>query len=94
MFVDHFQKRDEPARYAGRVWAADQPNHWGKRMDYRTRVLIAVAFIAGLSSLTRLLFVVTKLPVIFWPDLLGGIFAAVITAFLLILLRKRLRRAA
>lgn len=63
-------------------------------MDHKTRILIAGAFIAGLSALTQLLFVMTKLPVIFWSDLLGGVFAAVVTAFLLVLLRGRLRRSA
>lgn len=61
-------------------------------MDHRTRILISAAGIAGLSALTQLLFVVTKLPVIFWADLLGGIPATVITAFLMVLLRRRLRR--
>ena len=49
-------------------------------MDHKTRLLIAGAGIAGLSALTQLLFVITKLPVIFWSDLLGGIAAAIVTA--------------
>jgi hypothetical protein len=61
-------------------------------MDHRTRILIAVASIAGLSALTQLLFVITKLPVIFWPDLLGGIIAAVVTAIVVVFLRRHLRR--
>jgi hypothetical protein len=54
--------------------------------------LIAVAGIAGLSALIQLLFVITKLPVIFWPDLLGGIIAAVVTAIVVVFLRRHLRR--
>lgn len=61
-------------------------------MDHRTRILISATGISGLSARTQLLFVVTKLPVIFWADLLGGILATVITAFLLVLLRRRFRR--
>jgi hypothetical protein len=61
-------------------------------MDHRTRILIAVAGIAGLSALIQLLFVITKLPVIFWPDLLGGIIAAVVTAIVVVFLRRHLRR--
>lgn len=64
----------------------------GERMNHRTRILIAAAGIAGLSALTQLLFVITKLPVIFWPDLLGGIIAAVVTAIVLVFLRRHLRR--
>ena len=63
-------------------------------MDFRTRLSIAGAFISGLSAFTRLLFVATKLPVIFWPDLFSGIVAVVVSAFLFILLRQRLRRVA
>lgn len=91
---DVTSRRRKPVRYAGREWAADQPQPLGDGMDHRTRVLIAGAFIAGLSALTQLLFVMTKLPVIFWSDLLGGIFGAGVTAFLLILLRGRLGRSA
>jgi len=65
----------------------------GEDMDHKTRLLIAGAGIAGLSALTQLLFVITKLPVIFWSDLLGGIAAAIVTAIFLVLLRGRLRRS-
>lgn len=68
--------------------------HLGEEMDHKTRLLIAGAGIAGLSALTQLLFVVTKLPVIFWSDLLGGIAAAIATTTFLVLLRGRLRRSA
>ncbi|MFE4230098.1 hypothetical protein ACFRJ8_19670 [Arthrobacter sp. NPDC056886] len=61
-------------------------------MDQRTRILIAVAGIAGLSALIQLPFVITKLSVIFWPDLLGGIIAAVVTAIVVVFLRRHLRR--
>jgi hypothetical protein len=63
-------------------------------MDQRTRLLIAGTGLAGLSALVQLLFVITKLPVIFWSDLLGGIAAAVVTAILLALLRGRPQRSA
>jgi hypothetical protein len=43
--------------------------------------LLGGASVAGLSALTQLLFVMTKLPTIFWSDLLGGIFAAALAAF-------------
>jgi hypothetical protein len=66
----------------------------GDEVDYKTRILFGGAFVAGLSALTQLLFVMTKLPTIFWSDLLGGIFAAVFTAFLFILLRRRRQPAA
>jgi hypothetical protein len=62
-------------------------------MDHRTRILIAVVGIAGLSALIQLLFVITKLPVIFWPDLRGGIIAAVVTAIVVVFLRQHLRRS-
>ena len=62
-------------------------------MDYKTRLLIAGAGIAGLSALTQLLFVITKLPVTSWSDLLGGLAAAIVTAIFLVLLRGRLRRS-
>jgi hypothetical protein len=61
----------------------------GDEVDYKTGILLGGAFVAGLSALTQLLFVMTKLPTIFWSDLLGGIFAAAFTAFLFILLRRR-----
>jgi hypothetical protein len=66
----------------------------GDDMDRKTRLLIAGAGIAGLSALTQLLFVITKLPVLFWSDLLGGMAAAIVTAIFLVLLRGRLRRSA
>lgn len=63
-------------------------------MDHRTRILISATGVAGLSALTQLLFVVTKLPVIFWADLVGGILATVVTVFLMVPLRRRFRRPA
>jgi hypothetical protein len=67
------------------------PTYRGEMND-RTRLLMAGAALAGLSSLTQLLFVITKLPVIFWSDLMGGVFAAAVTAILFVLLRGQLRR--
>jgi hypothetical protein len=61
-------------------------------MDHRTRILIAATGIAGLSALVQLLFVTTKLPVIFRPDLLGGTIAAVVTAVGVVFLHRHHRR--
>lgn len=69
-----------------------RPAQHGESMGHRTRILIAVAGIAGLSALIQLLFVITKLPGIFWPDLLGGIIAAVVTAIVAVFHRQHLRR--
>lgn len=64
----------------------------GGTMDHKSRMLISGAGIAGLSAIGQLIFVSSKLPDIFWTDFLGGIFAAVVTAFLLVLVRPPLRQ--
>lgn len=64
----------------------------GSELKHTTRMLISGAGLAALGALTQLLFVITKLPVIHWSSLWGGIFASVVTVFLCILLRGRLQR--
>jgi hypothetical protein len=69
----------------------ERPKHGGKHGQQNENI-DAVAGFAGLSALIQLLFVITKLPVIFWPDLLGGIIAALITAIVVVFLRRHLPR--
>jgi hypothetical protein len=55
-------------------------------MTQKTRLFISVAVIAGMSSISNLVFVFGKLPVIFWPSLIAGIFGAAVTVFFIVLL--------
>lgn len=60
----------------------------GAGMTWKTRIFISMAAIAAISSLSNVIFVITKIPAIHWSSLRAGIFGAIVAAFFAALARK------